>query len=109
MATVVDWPPQVLAAAALKFTTPVGAFLWMPEVEFPCLVGRVFMDLSSRFQDGRMIRTSQIIRLQEERGWTIAITFSGSYYLLVHEGENPYLGQTRLFRSNPGDAVSNLH
>lgn len=109
MASFVDWPRQVRAAAALKFTTPVGAFLWLPEVQFPCLVGQVFMDLSGRFQDGRLIRTSQIIRLQEERGWTIAVTFSGSYYLLIYEGEIPFLGQARLFRSNPEDTISNLH
>lgn len=100
MSIIIDWPPQVLAAAGLKFTTPVSAFLWMPEVDFPCLVGRVFMDLSGRFEDGCLIRTSQIVRLHEERGCTIAVTFSGSFYLLVHEGENPFRGQTRLYRTN---------
>lgn len=96
MATVVDWPPQVLAAAALKFKTPVDAFLWMPVIDFPCLVGRVYMDLSGRFQDGRLIRTSQVTRLTEEDGWTIVRTFAGSHYLLVQVDGNAFLGLSKL-------------
>lgn len=108
MATVIDWPPLVLAAAALRFKTAVGAFLWMPEVEFPCLIGRVYMDLSGRFQDGRLIRTSQIVSLTEEHGYSIAHTFSGSHYLLVHLGGNPLSGQSKLRLATPG-ATTNVH
>ncbi|WP_458130265.1 hypothetical protein [Pseudomonas sp. Z2-11] len=108
MATVINWPLQVLAAAALKFRTPVGAFLWMPEVEFPCLIGRVYMDLSGRFQDGRLIRTSQIVSLTEEYGHSIARTFSGSQYLLVHLDGNPLSGQSKLVLATPGN-TSNVH
>ncbi|MDU8608721.1 MULTISPECIES: hypothetical protein [Pseudomonas syringae group] len=85
MATVVDWPAKVLAAAAIKFEAPVAAFLWKPQVDHPCLIGRVYMDLSGRFQDGRLIRTSRIIGTTEEQGWTIAITLSGSCYLLIQD------------------------
>lgn len=85
MATVVDWPAKVLGAAAIKFKAPVSAFLWKPEVDHPCLIGRVYMDLSGRFQDGRLIRTSRIMGVTEEQGWTIAVTFSGSHYLLIQD------------------------
>jgi hypothetical protein len=68
MAIVVDWPPQVLAAATVKLTTPISALLWMPEIDYPCLIGRIYMDLNNRFGDGRLIKTSQILRLTEEGG-----------------------------------------
>lgn len=90
MATVIEWPPQVLAAAALKFNTPVTAFLWMPKIDFPCLIGRVYMDHRGRFQDGRLIRTSEIVSVVEESGYSIAGTFSGSHYVLIHVGEDPF-------------------
>ncbi|WP_236275210.1 hypothetical protein [Pseudomonas congelans] len=108
MATVIDWPPQVLAAAAMKLKTDVGAFLWMPEVEFPCLIGRVFMDRSGRFLDGRLIRTSRIMSLTEEHGYSIAHTFSGSRYLLVSLDGNPFFGQSSLRLVATG-ASANVH
>ncbi|PYD20111.1 hypothetical protein DND36_25615 [Pseudomonas savastanoi pv. glycinea] len=108
MATVIEWPPQVLAAAAMKLKTDVGAFLWMPEVEFPCLIGRVFMDRSGRLLDGRLIRTSRIVSLTEEYGYSIAHTFSGSHYLLVHPAGNPFTGQSRL-RLVANVASANVH
>jgi hypothetical protein len=107
MAIAVDWPPQILVAASLKFQTPVSALLWMPEIEYPCLIGRVYMDLSGRFLDGRLIRTSQIIRLIDEDGWTIARTFSGSHYLLVQHDSNLFSGleKLRLMSSEPQGSV----
>ncbi|RMO86717.1 hypothetical protein ALQ33_03813 [Pseudomonas syringae pv. philadelphi] len=108
MATVINWPPQVLAAAVMKLKTDIGAFLWMPEVEFPCLIGRVFMDRSGRFLDGRLIRTSRIVSLTEEHGYAIANTFSGSHYLLVHPVGNPFSGQSRLRLVTAG-ASANVH
>jgi len=108
MAIVVDWPPQVLMAAALKFNTPVSALLWSPEIDYPCLVGRIYMDLSSRFPDGRLIRTSQILRLKEENGWTIAHTFSGSNYLLVQARGNAFAGLSKL-RLTSSEPYGNLH
>jgi hypothetical protein len=106
MATVIDWPPQVLAAAAMKLKTDVGAFLCMPEVEFPCLIGRVFMDRRGRFLDGRLIRTSRIMSLTKEHGYSIAHTFSGSHYLLVHPAGNPFSGQSGLRLANTGASAS---
>ncbi|PYD08970.1 hypothetical protein [Pseudomonas syringae] len=106
MATVIDCPPQVLAAAAMKLKTDVGAFLWMSDFEFPCLIGRVFMDRSGRFLDGLLIRTSQIMSLTEEYGYSIAHTFSGSHYLLVHPAGNPFSGQSGLRLSTTGASAS---
>ena len=100
MATAIDWPAQVVTAAALKFKTPVGAILWLPVIEYPCLVGRVYMDLRGRFSDGRLIRTSSVMALIEERGYTIARTFSGSYYLLVQMEGNACAGFKRLPGAN---------
>ena len=62
------------------------------------------MDLSGRFQDGRLIRTSQIVSLTEEHGYSIAHTFSGSHYLLVHLNGNSLTGQSKLWLARPGSA-----
>jgi hypothetical protein len=108
MATAVDLPSQVLLAASLKFQTRVGALLWMPEIDYPCLVGRIYLDLSGRFQDGRLIRTSQIWELIDEAGWTIARTFSGSHYLLVQPEDNAFSGLCKLRLMCPAP-VGNVH
>ncbi|WP_122262510.1 hypothetical protein [Pseudomonas syringae] len=101
MASAVEWPTQILAAATVKFEAPVGAFLWKPVVDSPCLVGRVFMDLTGRFQDGRLIRTSQIVGLTQEKDWTIARTFSGSHYLLVEGDSNLWFASGKLLVALP--------
>ncbi len=108
MAMAVDWPAEVLAAAVLKLNTPVGGILWAPEIDYPCLVGRVYMDLSGRFTNGRLIRTSQIMRFTDEDGWTIAHTFSGSHYLLVLFAGKAFSGLERL-RLTCSEISSNLH
>lgn len=101
MATTLEWPTAVLAAASIKFTAPVSAILWLPEVQYPCLVGRVFMDLSGRFADGRLIRTSGIIALIEEGNYTIARTFAGSHYVLVEPAGNLFAGLQLLPQIHP--------
>lgn len=101
MAIVLDWPSAVVSAAAHKFNVPVSAILWLPEIEYPCLVGHVFMDLSSRFADGRLIRTSEVMEVFEEGDYTIARTFSGSHYLLVGTRGNCFAGLRRLPRIQP--------
>lgn len=108
MAVAVDWPAQVLVAAALKLQTPVSALLWMPEIEYPCLIGHVYMDLSGRFRDGRLIRTSQIIRLIDEDSWTIARTYSGSHYLLIQPEGNAFSG-LRTLRLMCLEPEGNMH
>lgn len=108
MATAVDFPSQVLLASSRKFQTPVGALLWMPEIDYPCLVGRIYLDLNGRFQDGRLIRTSQILELIDEAGWTIARTFSGIHYLLVQPEGNAFSGLSKLRLMCPA-SVGNVH
>lgn len=98
MASAVDWPAEVVKAAAQKLETPVGAILWLPVIEYPCLVGRVYLDRSGRFADGRLIRTSEVMALIEEGDHTIARTFSGSHYLLVPGGGNAFAGLQHLPR-----------
>ena len=92
MASVVEWPCQVLSAASMRFETPITGFLWMPQIEGFCLVGRVFMDSRGRFQDGRLIRTSTIMEFVEEGDHIVARTFSGSHYVLVQDQNDDLFG-----------------
>lgn len=105
MTMMLDWPPAVLAAAALKFKAPVSAILWLPEIEYPCLTGRVFMNLSGRFADGRLICTSEVRELIEDGDYKIARTCGRSHYFLVEARGNSFAGLRRLPRVRP--CVSN--
>lgn len=80
-------PSLVLHAARLTFTGGVTAFLYHPEVLGFCLVGIVYRDWKDRFRSGRYIRTSSVREFEREHGYLIAITESGSRYVLV----DPYL------------------
>lgn len=101
MAITLDWPPAVLYAARITFNAPVNGILWLPEIEYPCLTGRVFMDLSGRFADGRLIRTSEVRELIEEGDYTIARTCGRSHYLLIEARGNSFAGLRRLPRVRP--------
>lgn len=64
------------------------------------------MDHSGRFQNGRLIRTSRIIRVKEQQGWTIVITFSGSHYLLIEDEGEPCFAVGSLLI--PGTVVNGI-
>lgn len=85
MARATDWPSTVLSAVSVSFETSITGFLWMPQIEGFCLVGRVFMDSRGRFQDGRLIRTSAILEFTDDGDYIVARTFSGSHYVLVRD------------------------
>ncbi|MFA0927998.1 hypothetical protein RA263_27180 [Pseudomonas syringae pv. tagetis] len=108
MATPISWPSEVVAAATIEFKAPVTAYLWMPEPEYPCLIGRVFMDRRGRFDDGRLIRTSTVMSLRVEAGCLLARTFSGSDYVLV-QGLGQPISNRDSFRSVIREPDSIVH
>lgn len=78
-----EFPKAVTEALLVKFEPPITALLYLPEVEGFSLLGNVFRDSGGRFADGRLIRTSTVIEFSDVSGYTVAITFSGSRYVLV--------------------------
>ncbi|WP_122429437.1 hypothetical protein [Pseudomonas viridiflava] len=78
-------PAAVRAAAAMSFSIGITAFLFSPELQGFHLVGRVFFDHKDRFKTGRLIRTSSVTEFIEINGYVVALTFSGSVYVLVAE------------------------
>lgn len=95
-------PDLVLQAARLTFTGGVTAFLYQPEVWGFCLVGIVYRDWKDRFRNGRLIRTSSVREFEHEHGYLIAITESGSRYVLV----DPYLRPDSLQRRESIDPTT---
>lgn len=76
--------PRAVAEAALaEFAAPMTGVLYRPALEGFCLIGNVFHDQRRRFADGRLIRTSTVLRFVECSGYQIALTVSGSRYVLV--------------------------
>lgn len=76
-------PPAVMQVASVEFALPTTGILYLPELEGFSLVGRVYSDLRKRFADGRLIRTSTVLGFHEDQGYQIALTSSGSCYVLV--------------------------
>ena len=81
--TSVEIPNCVTAACQQTFTGGVTAFLYQPQRLGLSLVGTVYLDLQDRFKNGRMIRTADVRGYEEEHGYLIATTLSGSQYVLV--------------------------
>ncbi|WP_176560709.1 hypothetical protein [Pseudomonas sp. ICMP 561] len=79
----VEIPNLVMVACQLTFTGSVTAFLYQPQRLSLSLVGTAYFDRKDRFKNGRMIRTSDVQGYEEEHGYLIATTLSGSQYVLV--------------------------
>ncbi|MBM0210372.1 hypothetical protein ALQ72_01901 [Pseudomonas syringae pv. maculicola] len=79
-------PDEVVNAARLNFSIGVTAYLYHPEVYGFSLTGRVYFDHKERFPNGRMIRTSDVIEFVEIADYVVAITLTGSAYVLIAPG-----------------------
>ncbi|WP_244972644.1 hypothetical protein [Pseudomonas salomonii] len=78
-----DVPAEVLDASRTQFGRAVTAFLHHAEIEGFCLVGRVYFDRKDRFQSGRLIRTSDLEEFLATDEYLLAVTLTGSVYVLV--------------------------
>lgn len=76
-------PTPVLEASHLSFFGGVTGYLYQPQVWGFCLIGHVFFDSKDRFRTGRLIRTSSVLEFHDEQGYLIAVTTSGSRYVLI--------------------------
>ncbi|PBK51302.1 hypothetical protein BUE60_17810 [Pseudomonas syringae pv. actinidiae] len=91
-------PDDVHAASQCHFTGGVTGFLHRPQVWGFCLVGRVYHDGKGRFKSGRLIRTSNVCEFHEELGYLIALTATGSRYVLVDvDPQTDHLNETTPF------------
>lgn len=76
-------PSAVMQVASVKFEPTPTAILYLPQLEGFSLAGQVYRDNLQRFAEGRLIRTSTVLKFLEDHGYLIAHTFSGSRYVLV--------------------------
>lgn len=79
-------PIEVLAASRISFGRAITAYLHRPEIEGFSLVGRVYFDHKDRFRNGRLIRTSDVLEFVEIADHLVAITLTGSAYVLIAPG-----------------------
>ncbi|BBI43269.1 hypothetical protein KPSA1B_101995 [Pseudomonas syringae pv. actinidiae] len=79
----IEIPTPVLQASHLSFLGGVTGYLYQPQVWGFCLIGHVFFDSKDRFKTGRLIRTSSVREFQDDQGYLIAVTTSGSRYVLI--------------------------
>lgn len=85
-----EMPSLVLDATQLTFTGGVTAFLYQPKVWGFCLIGIVYRDWKDRVRSGRLIRTSNVREFDDEHGYLIAVTESGSRYVLIDSDLQPH-------------------
>lgn len=78
-------PRAVLEAATISFERGITAYLFEPELVGFCLEGTIYGDSKNRFQSGRLIRTSAVMEFEMCTDYVIAVTWSGSRYVLVAE------------------------
>lgn len=76
-------PTEVLEVSRINFGRAITAYLHQPEIEGFSLVGRVYFDHKDRFRNGRLIRTSNILEFVEIADYLVAITLTGSAYVLI--------------------------
>ena len=76
-------PIEVLDASRINFGRAITAFLHQPVIEGFSLVGRVYFDRKDRFKSGRLIRTSNVVEFIEVAEYLVAITLTGSCYVLI--------------------------
>ena len=76
-------PGAVLEAATISFELGITAYLFEPQLVGFCLEGTIYLDRKDRFQSGRLIRTSAVMEFETCGGYVVAMTWSGSRYVLV--------------------------
>lgn len=79
-------PDDVVNAARLNFGIGITAYLHHAEICGFSLTGRVFFDRKDRFQNGRFIRTSDVLEFVEIAEHFVAVTLTGSKYVLIAPG-----------------------
>ena len=75
-------------ALAYTFSQPVTAYLTEARIIACCSIGVTHRHIradpvSGRFTDGRLIRTSDILRVAEEGGFWVLHTYNGSFYVIA--------------------------
>lgn len=79
---------KLLKAHAYPFSKPLTAYLTDAHIAVCCCLGvthrHVRADpLGGRFADGRLIRTSDILRIELEGEFWVIHTYTGSFYVIA--------------------------
>lgn len=76
-------PRNVREAMSVDFGLDVTGYLVCAIESPPVFGGIVYADRRGRFEDGTSIRTSLILGISFQSGYSILSTFSGSCYVIV--------------------------
>ena len=79
---------QLRKAQAYTFSQPVTAYLTDACITACCCVGVTHRHIKAdpiwgRFTDGRLIRTSDILHVEQEGEFWVLHTFTGSFYVIA--------------------------
>lgn len=79
-------PDEVANAARMNFGIGVTAYLHNAEICGFSLTGQIYFDYKDRFKNSRLIRTSDVLEFVDFAGYLVAMTCTGSAYVLVEPG-----------------------
>ncbi|PBP46177.1 hypothetical protein CCL13_12305 [Pseudomonas syringae] len=82
-------PRSVDEAAKIHCAMAITGYLYCPQLCGFCFEGVIYFDRKERFASARLIRTPVVSDFLEINGYWIALTSSGSAYVLVGE-EGPW-------------------
>jgi len=71
-------------AQKIDFGVPITGYLCCAEFQPPCMTGIVFLEARGRFEDGRSIRTSRVVRVFDLEGYQLCETSNRSRYVICH-------------------------
>ncbi|WP_234778488.1 hypothetical protein [Pseudomonas coronafaciens] len=79
----VYFPPQLIAANEITFEGPISGYLLDTRPAGSGLKGAMFFDIHARSGNGDTVITDDIAKMEEEQGYTVAVTVRGERYVIV--------------------------
>lgn len=77
------FPPQLIEAKEIAFEGPISGYLLDARPAGSGLKGAMFFDILARSGNGDTVITDDIAKMEEEQGYTVALTVRGERYVIV--------------------------
>lgn len=77
------FPPQLIEATKIAFDEPISGYLLDARPAGAGLKGAMFFDIHARSGNGDTVIMDDIAKMEEQQGYTIAVTVRGEWYVIV--------------------------
>ncbi len=80
----VFFPPELLRASLVSFQGPLDGYLLDARLHSGGYRAVIFFDASEDFENGDVINTAEVVRVENEQGYVIITTAVGKRYVIVN-------------------------